>query len=617
MYKNGFLKVAAITTKMEIGNISYNANSVLEALSKYEAGILLFPELTLTGYTASDLFYHPAFIEEVKDGLKRILDNNKNEGIVAIGMPLSVNDVLFNVAVVIKKDKILGIIPKYHQPHTGEFYEKRWFQSGYNARFDEVTLFGQTVPFGKMIFVDEDKNIKIGVEVCEDGWANISPSDDLVLAGANIILNLSASTELVGKRETRRVLIKDHSRKQVGAYVYTTTGSFESVAEAIFSNHKMIASLGKILVESYMPNQKTHAIIGDINIPEIVFARHQSNHFKEQEKAEHNYKIVPISIKEEDNYEFSGEIDQLPFVGGLDDIEEAFYLQVAALKQKLLTLPKSLRKLVVGISGGLDSTLALLVAYQAFIELEYDLIDIIAVTMPAKVTTKDSFRLANELMDKLGVKKLTIPINESVEQHLKDINHESDDDTVYENAQARIRTLILMDLANKENGIVLGTGDLSEIALGWMTYNGDQMSMYNVNLGIPKTVIPYILSYYGMMHKKLSVTLEEINNLPISPELKMDQNTEDEVGKYEINDFILYHYLNSGLSEKQIVWFVEKAFDLSNKESHLYVERFFNRFFNSQFKRQVMPEGPKIFDINLSARGHYKLPSDIKKKVIL
>ncbi len=620
MYKYGFIKVAAVTPRISVGDIEFNKKEILEVLNQSKATITVFPELTISGYSASDLFYQESFIEGAKHALKYIMSKSTYQGVYIIGIPLDIYGILYNCAVVIKKNSILGVIPKHYLPNYHEFYEKRWFHSGKDTPLKEIDLLGQKVPFGYLVFEDKDKYIRFGVEICQDVWATYAPSDDMSLAGANLIFNLSASSEYVGKQTLRRNVVLDHSRKQMAAYVYTTSGHYESSSETVFSSHKVIAALGELVVESQaFTDEETH-LYADIDIMGINYQKRQDSTYRDMHlQLKDQYQYIPIDITESETYTFEKALDQTPFISKhhqVEDIKVANHLQIFALIKRLESLPVSANKIVIGISGGLDSALALLVSHQAMLYLKRDPKDIIAVTMPAEVTSKKSKNAALELMENLGVTTLEIPISEAVDLHLKSIKHE-DLDVTYENTQARMRTLILMNLANKYGGFVLGTGDLSEIALGWMTYNGDQMSMYAINSGLPKTWVKILIDYHAKhQYKKIAAILNQILEAPITPELISNQDTEKSIGRYDINDFILYHHLQMGADEVKTKWLVEKAFDLDDESSRLYVNRFFKRFYTQQFKRQTLPEGPKILGISLSPRGEYRMPSDVKKKVI-
>ncbi|MDO9628508.1 MAG: NAD(+) synthase [Acholeplasmataceae bacterium] len=618
MFKYGLIKVSAATPKISVGDIQHNKKEILSILAKTKSSIIVFPELSITGYTASDLFYQEAFISEAKNALKEIMDETSYKGIFIIGAPLDLYGILYNCAVVIKQKKVIGVIPKHYLPNYHEFYEKRWFHTGYKTTMKNIKLFGEQVPFGYLIFEDADQNIRVGVEVCQDLWAAYSPSDDMSLAGANMFFNLSASPERVGKLAVRRNLVLDHSRKQMAAYIYTSSGHFESSSEVVFSGHKLIANQGSMVAEDSTFSMDSSVLTADIDISAINYQKRQDSTYRDMHMMIQNqYQFVPVKFEESKTFEFEHKVSQKPFIpeNNLEEeIELANNLQVFALIKRLESLPESSNKIVIGISGGLDSALALLVSHQAMKKLGRDTKDIIAVTMPAQATSKNSKSAAIKLMDGLDVTKLEIPITKSVDLHLKSISH-IEKDVTYENAQARMRTLVLMDLANKYGGFVLGTGDLSEIALGWMTYNGDQMSMYAVNAGLPKTWVQLLIEYHANhLYQNVKETLIKILNAPISPELLENQDTEVSIGRYDVNDFILFHHLEHGADEEKIVFLIQHAFKFTKEEATLYVTRFFKRFYSQQFKRQTLPEGPKILGISLSPRGQYRMPSDVKRK---
>jgi NAD+ synthase (glutamine-hydrolysing) len=620
MFKHGLIKVAAATPKIIVGDLEHNKKQILQILSQTKASIIVFPELTLTGYTASDLFYQESFIKEAMKTLKEIILETNYEGIYILGAPLDLYGILYNCAVVVKGKDILGVVPKHYLPNYHEFYEKRWFHTGFKTQMESIKLFGKKIPFGYLIFEDADHHIRFGVEICQDVWATYSPSDDMSLAGANMFFNLSASPENIGKTEIRRHMVLDHSRKQMAAYIYTSTGHFESSSEVVFSGQKMISSRGNMIAEYCGFDMEATVLTADIDVEAINYQKRQDSTYRDMHMLIQNkYQFIAVSFEETEDFIFERPINPNPFIRKNKDIEDselANQLQIFGLIKKMESLPLEVSKIVIGVSGGLDSTLALLVAHQAMIKLNRNLKDIIAVTMPAKVTSTQSKTLAIALMEQLGVTPFVIPISEAVDLHLKSINHESKDVT-YENAQARMRTMILMDLANKHGGFVLGTGDLSEIALGWMTYNGDQMSMYAVNAGLPKTWVRKLIQYH-MDHdySELKPILSQISQAPISPELLEDQDTEKTIGRYDINDFILFYHLEIGADEHKIAWLLKKAYHLDDLEAQTYVNRFFKRFYTQQYKRQTLPEGPKILGISLSPRGQYRMPSDVKKKVI-
>jgi NAD+ synthase (glutamine-hydrolysing) len=618
MFKKGFLKVSAATPKISVGDIQFNKSAILDLLEKTTSSMIVFPELTITGYTASDLFYQDAFIEDAKKALHEIIEETSYQGVYILGVPLDLNGILYNCAVVIQHKKILGIVPKHYLPNYHEFYEKRWFHTGYKTTMKSIKLFGEQVPFGYLLFEDADHGIRFGVEICQDLWATYSPSDDMSLAGANLFFNLSASTERVGKPIIRKHLVLDHSRKQMAAYVYTSTGHFESSSEVVYSGHKLIATMGSLVAESAPFMNDSTVLTADVDIHAINYQKRQDSTYRDMHmQIQNQYQVVNFRVEEDQDFIFEKPLCQKPFIPEprLDEnIELANQLQVLGLMKRIESLPEQSRKIIIGISGGLDSALALLVSHQAMLKLGYSAKDIIAVTMPSHATSKTTKNVAVKLMESLEVTSLEIPIGKSVDLHLKSISH-TDKDVTYENAQARIRTLILMDLANKYGGFVLGTGDLSEIALGWMTYNGDQMSMYAVNSGLPKTWVQLLIEYHAHhQYKALKETLIKILKAPITPELLENQDTEKSIGRYDVNDFILYHHLDQGADESKIEWLVEEAFDFEKAESKMYVNRFFKRFYSQQFKRQTLPEGPKILNVSLSPRGQYRMPSDVKRK---
>ena len=619
MYKKGFLKVAAVTPAIIVGDIKHNTTSIIESLNALHASIAVYPELCVTGYSASDLFYQASFLNEALDALKKIMHETTYQGIYILGMPLDIYGALYNTGVVIQQNKILGVIPKYYIPNHHEFYEKRWFHSGLDTHMTSIELLGQQVPFGAMIFIEQDKHIRFGVEVCQDLWATYSPSDDMSLAGANLIFNLSASSEYVTKPRLRRINVLDHSRKQMGAYVYTSTGTFESTSEVPYSPHQMIAVQGDMVAEHMDYQMQAHTLIADIDIEGINFLKRQDSTYRDMHfKHQQNYQMINISIPEVHDFEFEKPLNPLPFIpveDREDAIEQAMKLQVLALMKRIDSMPDSSKNVVLGISGGLDSTLALLCAHQAVLKLGRDPKSIIAVTMPSEVTSSETYQRAKDMMQTLEVTLLEMPIKDMVTTHLKELNHD-DIDVTYENSQARIRTLNLMNIANKYAGFVLGTGDLSEIALGFMTYNGDHMSMYAINSGLPKTWIRMLVNYYGEhIYPSLQSTLKEVLEAPVTPELKKDQDSEISIGRYDINDFMLFHHLVQGADEEKMSFLLKHAYALNEEDIDIYVKRFFKRFYQSQFKRQTMPEGPKLLNFSLSPRGEYRLPSDVKRKI--
>jgi len=618
MYSKNFIKVASVTPKLKVGNPQYNVTEMLRLLKGIKSSITVFPELGVTAYTCNDLFYQESLLTSTKEAIDTFLQNNPDTGIVVFGAPFEIDGVLYNCAFVVKQDKILGIVPKFYLPNTGEFYEKRWFQSGFDivGKVKQVTYLGQTVPFGHLVFKDTKDECSFGIEICEDMWAPISPGNILAINGARIILNLSASNEVLGKREIRRRSILEHSRRNAGAYVYSSAGVNESTSETVFSGHNVIAQNSELLVETENFNQDSEIIYGDVDIAKIDFARRTNASYRDTlNRYSFEYQIVEFELTETKDYDFEKKLDSTPFVPKKEILE--VFEKIAALQENaLIKRIKHVRakSLLIGVSGGLDSTLALLIAVRVYDNLHKDRKEIIAVTMPGLHTSDITKKNALDMMEALGVTTLDIDINNHVKEHFKLIGHDGKtEDITYENTQARARTMILMNLANKHHGIVLGTGDLSELALGWCTYNGDQMSMYGINAGIPKTLVRFMIHNYAMHKFDESVrgTLLSIVDTPITPELASNQKTEDTIGKYEINDFIVHRLLRYGDNEERVRWLLRKVFDLTEKEAYNYAENFYRRFYSQQFKRQALPDSPKILDISISPRGDLRLPSDI------
>lgn len=616
MYHQGFLKLALITPSVEVGNPVYNVNEILKAIDGLNAGIALCPELSITGYTCGDLFYQDSLIQTAKRELKRLLDESTFKGVLLVGLPLDIEGVLYNTAVVIQNKQIMGIIPKKYLPNTYEYYEKRWFNSGLDIQLKEVLLLNQMVPFGDIIFEDNTKNIRFGVEICQDMWTNFSPGNALALNGANMILNLSASNEYLDKEASRRMVVIENSRRNAGAYVYVSSGMMESSSDTVFSGHNMVAINGQLRDEKFFNVPTTKVLLTEVDFGEIHFTRRHDTNLKD---ALHRMKMdvtrVPVAFLDNPQFEFSKKLDEMPFVPKPKQAKKAFEdikrIQVQALAKRLLHV--NLPTLVIGVSGGLDSTLALLIAHETYQFLGWDPKGILGVTMPGLGTSDRTKDNAITLMRNLGITHQEISIVEETHKHFDMIDQDPNKtDITYENTQARIRTMTLMNLANKHQGIVLGTGDLSEIALGFMTYNGDQMSMYGINAGLPKTLVRFMVEMYANVHENLKETLLDVVHTPVSPELIKDQKTEDILGKYMINDFLLHRLLRCGDEPDKMAFLLEHVFKLSSEEARTRATYFLNRFYNQQFKRQVLPDGPKILDITLSPRGDFRMPSDIK-----
>jgi len=616
--ENGFLKVALISPKMEVANPLFNVKEMLKSIENRQTHMAIFPELSITSYSCGDLFFHKNLLDDAYSGLDYFLKNNHFAGIAILGMPIILDQIVLNCAVVVQKDKILGVIPKFYLPNTKEYYEKRWFNSGFDVidNYQNIILLKQTIPFGNLLFANED--LSFGIEICEDMWATISPGNLLSVNGANLIINLSASNEVLGKETIRKTAVLEHSRKNSGAYIYVSAGASESSSETVFSGHNIVANNARLIKETNIFSLETVVFETDIDINRLKYERRINSSYRDSVlKYRLKYQTVSFELPKLENFQFSELWDKLPFVPK-ENIPDSFKrissIQEFGLAKRLKHT--NIKKIVIGISGGLDSSLALLVAIEALAHLGIDKKNIHAYTLPGLHTTERTKNNAFKLMELLGVTAKEIDLKEHIEEHLKLIGHDLDkQDITYENSQARARTMLLMNLANKLNGLVLGTGDLSEIALGWSTYNGDQMSMYNVNGGIPKTVVKFMLKAYAdfKYDGEIRKILYDIIDTPITPELKSGQITEEIIGKYEINDFILYRYMITGDTADRIKYLLKTVFDLNQEETDKYVNNFFNRFFSQQFKRAASPDSPKVFDFALSPRSDFKIVSDIKR----
>ena len=620
MYYQDFIKVASITPKLEVGNPRYNVSEMLRILKTLKSSIAVFPELGISAYTCNDLFFQQGLLEDVKQNIARLLANNPFKGILVIGAPVEIDGILYNSALVIQGDQILGIVPKFYLPNTQEFYEKRWFTSGYDIvrQIKNLRYLDQFVPFGSIVFKSNDGVISFGVEICEDMWAPISPGNLLALNGAKMILNLSASNEYLHKRAVRRRAIIEHSRRNAGAYVFSSAGVNESTSETVFSGHNVIAQNGDLLVETETFSRDTEVIYGDIDLSRISYARKLHSSFRDTlNKFPIDVVHVEFDLPKSADYIFEAALDQTPFVPKTDHIQA--FEKIAALQENALIKRMQhigAKTIVIGVSGGLDSTLAMLIATRVADQIDMARKNIIGVTMPAFGTSDKTLSQAKALTKHLKVTLKEIDIRNHVRDHFDLIGHDSVTlDAAYENTQARARTMILMNLANMHDGIVLGTGDMSELALGWCTYNGDQMSMYGINAGIPKTLVRFMIEHYGehKFNEAIEDVVHDVLDTPISPELIMNQLTEDAIGKYEVNDFILHRFLRFGDTETRIAWLIGKTFDLDEAAANHYVTQFFARFYSQQFKRQASPDSPKIIDISLSPRSDLRMPSDVNK----
>lgn len=624
--KHGFLKAAAVTPKVRVADPVYNADQIIEEMRKADARgarLIVFPELCITAYTCQDLFLQELLLRGAMKQLLRIASETcEMEGIVFVGLPVEKENKLYNVAAALHKGQILGLIPKLHIPNYSEFYEGRYFTPGK----EEVTGYslpdeaGQ-VPFGtKILFeVDAIRGLRIGCEICEDLWVSEAPSLSHGKAGATVIVNLSASNELIGKASYRKLMVQSASARMAAGYLYAGAGCGESTQDVVFGGHNLIAENGVVLSESRRFTEGM--ILADLDIQRLTGERRRMNTF--QGEGSDGYVIVPVSMKQSET-KLERKFASLPFVPGEEAekqrrCEEILTIQACGLSKRLEHTGCSTA--VIGISGGLDSTLALLVAVKAFDRLSLDRSRILAVTMPCFGTTDRTYDNACKLAKSLGATLEEINIQKAVRVHFEDIGQPEDrHDVTYENAQARERTQVLMDIANRESGMVIGTGDLSELALGWATYNGDHMSMYGVNGGVPKTLIRHLVQYYAETcgQEALSVVLRDVLDTPVSPELlppvdgEIAQKTEDLVGPYELHDFYLYYMLRFGFAPRKIYRLALAAFEGQYEETVIvkWLKVFYRRFFSQQFKRSCLPDGPKVGSVAVSPRGDLRMPSD-------
>ncbi len=621
----GFYRVATASPKLSIANPKENIEEILklskEANSK-SASIILFPELSIIGYSVGDLIFNSALLKTQEDALDYLLKESKKLNIIIVlGYALKYNNRLYNCALILKNGSILGAIPKSYIPNKQEFYEGRYFNSGKDIKNRVITILNQEIPFGVDLIFSDNKELFFGVEICEDLWVVTPPSNQLAQNGANLILNLSASNEIVTKGDYRATLVSTQSARLVCAYAYASSNLGESGSETIFSGDIMIAEYGTILERDNSISLDSKVIYADIDLQRVSNLRVNDTSFNQTSQCE--YRLIDLKnlneIKDINRY-----YNPHPFVPKLKDLEkranEITNIQAYALIRRLKQINST--KSIIGVSGGLDSTLALLSINKAYTIANFDKKDIIAITMPGFGTTSKTLTLAKELCKTLGVTLREINIKDLAKEQLIAIGHNLDThDITYENTQARVRTSILMNLANKEGGIVIGTGDLSEIALGWSTYNGDHMSMYGLNSGIPKTLIKYLIEYYKQ-DSQLTKILDDILNLPISPELlpsyddKITQATEDIIGPYELHDFFLYHFVRENFEPKKILFIAQKAFkDRYTKETiKKWLKVFIKRFFTQQFKRDAMPDGVMVGTISLSPRANWRMPSDASFK---
>lgn len=628
MNEYGYVRCAAASLKMEVANPRWNEQEmehvIAEAVSNGVA-ILVLPECAMTGYTCADLFFQKTLLEETEHQiakLKKFLEGK--EIIVAVGAPIQIENKLYNMGIVLQNGHILGMVPKTYLPNYNEFYEQRWFASSTDLKETEIEFLGEIVPVGKDLLFG-NQNTYFALEICEDLWSVTPPSDTYALNGATILLNLSASNETIGKKEYRENLIKMHSAKQISAYVYASSGPLESTTDILFSGATLIYENGSKLAEGKRFQFDNTLTIGDVDVEKLLHDRmkNTSFHTNQLEPVRKIHCSIPAT-----NQPIRRTYAKYPFVPSNPNkrnerANEILTIQSCALARRLKHTGR--KKCILGVSGGLDSTLAYLVILRAFDILKIEPQNLIAVTMPGFGTTDRTYQNAKELIRKTGATLREVSIKDACILHYKDIGHDAGNhDVTYENTQARERTQILMDIANQENGLVIGTGDLSELALGWCTYNGDHMSMYAVNTSIPKTLVRYLVEYEMQNNETLHDVLKSILDTPISPELlppskdgKILQKTESKIGPYMLHDFFLYHFLRNGFSTKKIFYLAKETFkdDYEEEELRKWLTVFMKRFFSQQFKRSCLPDGVKVGSVSLSPRGDLRMPSDATSRI--
>ena len=622
--KDGFIKVAAATPKIKVADPAYNTEEILKIIDETEkngASILVFSELTISGYTCGDLFLQQPLLTECKNQLLRIVKaTKKKDMLVVVGCPIIVNQKLYNCAVVINRGEILGIVPKTHLPNYSEFYELRHFTSG--EGLDEMVMIGDeyiTVCANQVFTCENIPELVIACEICEDLWVPLPPSTYHAMAGATVICNPSASVETTTKESYRRSLVSNQSARLLAAYIYADAGEGESTQDVVYSGHHLICENGSVLAEA---KRFTNEIVyADIDVQKLAAERRKMTSFPGGKVGDYIEQTFSLKIKEN---KITRTFPKAPFVPDNQDerdkrCDEILSLQSMGLKKRLEHT--NCKHAVVGISGGLDSTLAVLVTARAFDLLDIPRENLICVTMPCFGTTDRTYQNAVSLIKELGATLKEVRIEKAVRQHFADIGHdENNHDVTYENSQARERTQILMDMANQYNGMVIGTGDMSELALGWATYNGDHMSMYAVNCSVPKTLVRYLVLYYAETteNKKLSEVLMDVLDTPVSPELLppvdgvISQKTEDLVGPYELHDFFLYYMLRFGFPKAKLYRMAKLTFDgvYDDETIKKWLDKFYWRFFSQQFKRSCLPDGPKVGSVAVSPRGDLRMPSD-------
>ena len=624
--KDGFIKVAAATPKIKVADPAYNTEEILKIIDETEkngASILVFSELTISGYTCGDLFLQQPLLTECKNQLLRIVKATENKSmLVVVGCPIVIKQKLYNCAVVISDGSILGIVPKTHLPNYSEFYELRHFTSG--EGLEEDLWFGEefgyvNVAVNQLFKCKEIPELVVACEICEDLWVPLPPSTYHAMAGATVICNPSASVETTTKESYRRSLVSNQSARLLAAYIYADAGEGESTQDVVYSGHHLICENGSVLAEA---KRFTNEIIyADIDVQKLAAERRKMTSFPGGQTDDYFEQEFSLEVKEN---KITRTFPKAPFIPDNQDerdkrCDEILSLQSMGLKKRLEHT--NCKHAVVGISGGLDSTLAVLVTARAFDLLDIPRENLICVTMPCFGTTDRTYQNAVSLIKELGATLKEVRIEKAVRQHFADIGHdENNHDVTYENSQARERTQILMDMANQYNGMVIGTGDMSELALGWATYNGDHMSMYAVNCSVPKTLVRYLVLYYAETteNKKLSEVLMDVLDTPVSPELLppvdgvISQKTEDLVGPYELHDFFLYYMLRFGFPKSKLYRMAKLTFDgvYDDETIKKWLDKFYWRFFSQQFKRSCLPDGPKVGSVAVSPRGDLRMPSD-------
>lgn len=639
--KYGLVTVAAAVPSVRVADTEFNLRAIECQVARAEGmgvEVMCFPELSLTGYSCQDLFGSQLLVDKAEEALLQLLDFTRKLDVISIvGMPVAAGGLLLNCAVVVQKGCLLGIVPKTYLPNYNEFYEKRWFASARDLRPTEICLAGNTIVVSPepKVFATGD-GVRFGIEVCEDVWSPVPPSDNLALAGADVVFNLSASNELIGKHAYLKSLLAQQSARTMCGYVYAGCGFGESTQDVVYGGNAMVYENGRLLCEGNRFSLEPQLLVTQVDVDRLRSERRANTTFVNASRSA-SASVVQAKPVESRDFVFLRDVNPLPFIPKGDDMadscEEILNIQTLGLVQRLAHTKS--RNVVVGISGGLDSTLALLVCVRAFDKLKLDRRGIIGVTMPGFGTTDRTHSNAVSLMRSLVVTQREISIAASVERHFQDIGHDIDvHDVTYENSQARERTQILMDLSNELGGFVVGTGDLSELALGWATYNGDHISMYGVNAGVPKTLIRHLVRYVAMtdVDEKSRATLLDIIDTPISPELipaddsgNIKQKTEDLVGPYELHDFFLYYFVRYGFRPSKIYMLACRAFNGAHPEAGKYddgtikqwLRTFFRRFFSQQFKRSCLPDGPKVGSVSLSPRGDWRMASDASASIWL